>query len=192
MNKAALRKIYTAKRQNLTLSQTEEGSRLIAQHFIESDIWKGCSTIHVFSSIPNKKEVDTAFIVNYFQTNHPEIKLCTSIVADNGIDLTHSYIYPETNYQANKWGIPEPLERVELIETEIDLVLLPLLAFDVKGNRVGYGKGFYDRFLKKSKHDVIKVGLSLFDPIEELIEVDAWDVPMDVAIVPNTIIRFNS
>ncbi len=191
MNKAGLRKIYTAKRDALSLSQTAEGSRLIALRFIESDIWKGCTVIHVFSSIPNKKEVDTTFIIHYFQANHPEIKLCTSIIADNGIDLIHSYIYNETTYKQNKWGIPEPVERVLLIETEIDLVLLPLLAFDVKANRVGYGKGFYDRFLRNCKTSVIKVGLSLFEPTEDLIDTDAWDVPMDWGVTPIEVLQCN-
>jgi len=189
MNKEALRKIYIAKREALALSQAEAGSKEIAERFISSLLWKDCSVIHVFLSIPDKAEVDTSFLIHYFQENHPEIKLCTSVIASNGIDLLHTYIKPDTIYASNKWNIPEPVTIDLLSETEIDLVLIPLLAFDDKGNRVGYGKGFYDRFLIKCRAGVKRVGLSLFEPTEEPIDADVWDVPLTHAISPAGIIN---
>jgi len=190
MNKAEARKYYIAKRNELTAEQIKADSKAIAERFIVSGLWKDCKVIHIFISIPDKAEIDTSFLIDYFFKQHPEIKICTSIVAENDQDLLHTYITAETSYLANKWGIPEPVERNALNENEIDLVLLPLLAFDTKGNRVGYGKGFYDRFLQKCKPDVVKVGLSLFEATEELIEVDAWDVPLDWGVTPEQEYRF--
>lgn len=190
MNKVAARTSYSAKRNELTLYEVKARSQAIAENFITSAIWKECKIIHVFISIPNKREVDTSFLTDFFFNLHPEIKLCTSIIAENGQDLTHTHITPQTMYLSNKWNIPEPVERTLLDEQEIDLVLLPLLAFDSKGNRVGYGKGFYDRFLHKCKPDVIKVGLSLFEPTVELIEADTWDVPLDYGVSPTEIYEF--
>ena len=190
MNKEAARKYYIAKRSELTAEKIKADSKAIAERFIASNLWKGCKVIHVFISIPDKAEIDTSFLIDFFFKQHSKIKICTSIVAENDQDLLHTYITPETTYRANKWGIPEPVERIALNENEIDLVLLPLLAFDTTGNRVGYGKGFYDRFLKKCKPDVVKVGLSLFEPTEELIEADAWDVPLDWGVTATQV--FNS
>jgi len=188
MNKETTRKLYIEKRNELSAEQIQVKSSLITESFITSDIWKNSKLIHIFISISGKKEVDTSFLIDFFFTQHPEIKICTSIVVGN--DLVHTHIAETTTYLSNKWNIPEPVERNVLNESEIDLVLLPLLAFDIKGNRVGYGKSFYDRFLKKCKPDVVKVGLSLFEAAEELIEGDAWDVSLDWALTPNQVYEF--
>ncbi|WP_018344261.1 5-formyltetrahydrofolate cyclo-ligase [Cytophaga aurantiaca] len=191
MNKETARKIYIAKRNELSADEIQAKSKLIAETFIGSDLWKDAKFIHIFISIPNKGEIDTSFLLNFFLKQHPEIKICTSIVHANGQDLLHTCITSETTYLPNKWNIPEPVERLEVDEKNIDLVLLPLLAFDTKGNRVGYGKGFYDRFLRKCKPDVVKVGLSLFEPTKDLIDADAWDVPLDWVLTPEQIYGFN-
>lgn len=188
MNKEAARKKYIAKRNEVSVEQIQSDSKTIATNFIASNLWENCRMIHVFISIPNKGEIDTSFLIDLFFKLHPEIKICTSVVVEN--DLVHTHITKATTYLPNKWNIPEPVERTVLNEAEIDLVLLPLLAFDAKGNRVGYGKGFYDRFLKKCKPDVIKVGLSLFEPTEELIEADVWDVKMDWTVTAGKVYEF--
>jgi len=187
MNKETARKLYINKRNELSLDQIQAKSRSIAENFIASAIWKESKTIHIFISIPDKGEVDTSFLIDFFFAQHPEIKLCTSTIAENGQDLLHTCITSQTTYLSNKWNIPEPVELTEVNEEAIDLVLLPLLAFDSKGNRVGYGKGFYDRFLQKCKPGVVKVGLSLFEPTENLIEADSWDVALDYAVTPHDI-----
>ena len=190
MNKATARKVYVEKRNQLSYEEIQVKSSLIAETFIASDIWKTSKLIHVFITIPSKAEIDTSFLIDFFFKKHPEIKICTSIVVEN--DLLHTHITEATTYLPNGWNIHEPVERNVLNENEIDLVLLPLLAFDVKGNRVGYGKGFYDRFLQKCRPDVVKVGLSLFQPTEELIDVDVWDVPLDWAVSPSKIYNISN
>ena len=190
MNKVAARTSYIAKRNELTLEELNAKSKAIAENFIASAIWKECKLIHIFISIPNKREVDTSFLIDFLFKLHPKIKLCTSILAENGQDLLHTQITPQTTYLSNKWNIPEPVERIEVHEEEIDLVLLPLLACDRKGNRVGYGKGFYDRFLQKCNPYVTKVGLTLFEPTNELIEADTWDVSLNYGVSPTEIYVF--
>lgn len=70
------------------------------------------------------------------------------------------------------------------------MVLIPLLAFDKKGYRVGYGKGFYDRFLADCRPDVVKVGLSVFEPIDEIADLNEFDIKMDFCITPNRVWQF--
>jgi 5-formyltetrahydrofolate cyclo-ligase len=188
MNKETARSIYKAKRKALTANDIRMSSEAIVKQVMTSEICKHAKVAHIFIPIPNKAEVDTHLLLDAFFTHHPEIKVATSIIVEN--DLMHTYINAHTSYKANNWNIPEPIERTLLSEKEIDVVFLPLLAFDVKGNRVGYGKGFYDRFLQKCNPNVIKVGLSLFEPTEELIESDAWDVPMNWAVTPDRVWRF--
>ena len=191
MNKETVRKHYIDKRNKLSAEEIKSSSKVLAEKFIVSGLWKNCRCIHIFISIPGKAETDTSFLIDFFFDLHPEIKVCTSVIDANGNDLLHTCITPVTTYVPNKWNIPEPVERTALHEKEIDLVLLPLLAFDKKGNRVGYGKGFYDRFLQNCKPDVIKVGLSLFEPTEELIEADSWDVPLNWVVTPTEVYILN-
>lgn len=188
MNKETARSIYKAKRKELTAAEIHVASEAIVKHVLFSEICKHARVVHIFIPIPNKAEVDTHLLIDAFFKHQPEIKLATSIIVEG--DLMHTYINADTTYKDNAWHIPEPIERNLLSEKDIDVVFLPLLAFDIKGNRVGYGKGFYDRFLQKCKPDVIKIGLSLFEPTEELIEADAWDVPMDWAVTPKGVMAF--
>ena len=80
-------------------------------------------------------------------------------------------------------GIPEPIHKA-IYQSNPDLILVPLLGFDKKGNRVGYGKGFYDRFLAKCRSDVLKVGVSFFEPTDRISDVSPFDIRLDYCITP--------
>ena len=73
---------------------------------------------------------------------------------------------------------------------EIDLVLVPLLAFDKNGYRVGYGKGYYDKFLSNCRPDVIKIGLSFFDAVDEIEDIDDYDLPLNFCVTPQRLYDF--
>jgi 5-formyltetrahydrofolate cyclo-ligase len=92
----------------------------------------------------------------------------------------------------NKYDIPEPIHGKIVPALEIDAVFIPLLGFDVNGNRVGYGKGFYDRFLSECRPDVVKIGLSFFDPVEKINDLNKYDIPLDLCITPGKIWDFRS
>ena len=79
----------------------------------------------------------------------------------NNFSMLHFLQDDEMYFEKNQYGIPEPIGGVTVDEKDIDIVFIPLLAFDELGNRVGYGKGYYDRFLSKCRKDVLKIGLSL-------------------------------
>lgn len=104
--------------------------------------------------------------------------------------LMHILWEEDTPLAMNSWGITEPEYGEEVLPEQLDMILIPLLVFDRKGNRIGYGKGFYDRFLAKCRHDAIKVGLSCFEPAEEISDVDQYDVPLDLCITPGKIWYF--
>lgn len=100
-------------------------------------------------------------------------------------------IYFENDNQLEKvrWDILEPIRGTRTPSEKIDLVVVPLLAFDLQGHRVGYGKGFYDRFLKECQPNCKKVGLSLFEPVEA-IEYSENDIQLSLCITPSEIYRF--
>jgi 5-formyltetrahydrofolate cyclo-ligase len=66
-----------------------------------------------------------------------------------------------------------------------------MIGFDLQGNRVGYGKGFYDRFLERTRPDAIKVGLCLFPPVDQISDAAPFDIKMDVVVTPEQVYFFD-
>ncbi len=118
----------------------------------------------------------------------PEIRISVPKVEDN--KLINFYFEGEKQLEKNKWEILEPVFG-EITPTEkIDLVIVPLLAFDNKGNRVGYGKGFYDGFLSECRSDCEKIGLSYFEPLENFLDIENHDEKITRCIIPTKFYRF--
>src|SRR5690606_35011730 len=106
--------------------------------------------------------------------------------------MTHFLLTEETKIKKNNYNIPEPISGEEIPSDKIDVVFIPLLAYDIHGNRVGYGKGFYDRFLSECRKDTLKIGLSFFEPENKREDVYEQDIPLDFCITPDTIYTFQS
>lgn len=189
MNKAELRKIYLEKRTALSDAASAQLSFQVYQQFFTSIDLSFIKVIHTFLPIVSKREPDTWLIIDRLRREFPHIQI--SIPKTNVLHNTLENFYFEGLHQlvTTSWGIQEPAHGI-LTETEkIDLVLVPLLAFDRSGHRVGYGKGFYDRFLKFCRPDCKKVGLSLFEAEEEF-ETSALDVRLDVCVTPGGLTSF--
>jgi len=108
--------------------------------------------------------------------------------ADNSmeaVEFTEGHIL-----NLNKWGIPEPENGSAIAPQLIDLILVPLLCFDKQGYRVGYGKGFYDRFIARCRPDVTTIGLSFFEPVDSIADVDAYDIPLTFCVTPERLYHF--
>lgn len=182
MKKVALRKEYLRRRMNLTDSEVDSMSRFIAEDFFKYINLRKVETIHAFLPIQKNKEVNTWPIINRAISLGKKIAISkTDIKNDLMVNFYHTR---DMEMQENEWGIPEPVAGEFCADEDIDLVLMPLLIADRNGHRVGYGKGFYDRFLKQCRGDAIKVGLSLFPPVEAISDVNKYDVKLDYLITP--------
>jgi 5-formyltetrahydrofolate cyclo-ligase len=145
-----------------------------------------------FQSMEHTREVMTSpmhsLLINepYFhQLIFPKIEKNTS-------QLIPFLTDKKSKFEKSEWGILEPMEEtaVRLNPKDVDIIFIPLLALDTNGHRVGYGKGFYDRFLASTKPDVIKIGLSLEEPIEPIEDINPFDIGLDFAITPKSVYRF--
>ena len=186
-DKAELRKQFIAKRQQLNASELANKSRQIAKHIETIYQNKHFEAVHVFLSMVTRHEIDTSFIIDYLKSQGTKIIVSKTNFKDN--TLSHYHLKDDTELIENKWGIPEPINASNFPVDQIDLVLVPLLCFDIHGNRVGYGKGFYDRFLAGCQPETMKIGLSLFSPIEK-IAINEFDVPLDKCITPQEVFSF--
>src|SRR6478609_4981263 len=166
MNKISLRKEYGLKRNALSDVEVAKNSAVLADLFFSSFQLKKTATIHIFLAIPHKKEIHTNLFIERFASLYPEGRIVVpKISLDKQGEMSCLLWKPGMKMETNALGISEPVEEIPIAESEIDIVLVPLLISDYKGNRIGYGKGYYDRFLMRCGAKVIKCGLSLFEPL---------------------------
>ena len=144
-------------------------------------------TLHTFLPIIEKKEPNTFLLLEWLAQNHPQIKITVPKADFNTALMTNHEYLGIHDLQKNLYDILEPQKGI-IHDGEIDLVLVPLLAFDRQGYRVGYGKGFYDRFLENINAQ--KIGLSLSPAISKIDDVNEHDISLDFCITPTEIIKF--
>lgn len=187
MTKAELRKIYLERQKSFSVAERTEKSRQIAEKFFENFNLKTIKFLHVFLPIEKNKEVETAFIFKRLWKVFPAITTVVSRIDFESMTLENLRFFDETKLVKNKWHILEPTAG-ELVEIEsLDVVLIPLLCFDETGFRVGYGKGFYDKFLSECRADCLKIGLSYFPPVAEISDAQSFDVRLDFCITPESV-----
>ncbi len=188
MIKSELRKLFLVRQKSLSDFERNEESRKIADGFFGNFDLKNIRFLHVFLAIEKNREIETRFIYERLWRDFPETTTIASRVDFQTMTLDNLKFAPDTKLVQNKWHILEPTES-ELVEIEkIDLVLIPLLCFDRLGFRVGYGKGFYDKFLSECRKDCLKVGLSYFAPVAEISDAQGFDVRLDFCVMPDAVV----
>ncbi len=177
-----LRKVYLEKRLPISTTELERRNRLLADLLLLKLDRNSFSTVHLFMSIKEKNEVDTFGIMDNLRAADPTIRFITSKTKPKGI-LEHYKINLNTLFKKNKWGVPEPVDVDKAELNEIELVLIPLIIFDKRGHRIGYGKGYYDRFLKLIPN-AVKLGITLGPPLDKIDYVGKYDVALDACCTP--------
>lgn len=189
MTKAQARKIYLAKRKALSQGERDMLNQHIYHNFFINPALSFVRTLHIFLSMERTLEPDTWGLIDRLRREMPFIRLVIPRIAENG-ELDHVYFEGLHQLKQSAFGIMEPVQGIPAEVTKIDFVLVPLLAVDRNGNRVGYGKGHYDRFLKECRADCTKAGISFFPPTEIFTDVEPHDVPLDLCFTPDGAIAF--
>lgn len=186
--KKELRSRYRKLRNELSAQDRDSASLSIANQLLKIPIWDH-DYYHIFLQIAEQMEVDTSYIITLLQGRDKEIVVPR---VSGPMDLEHLLLTDNTRFRKNKWNIPEPEKGLHVPVDQIDVVFVPLLAFDRSGHRVGYGGGFYDKFLAQCKPATVKIGLSFFEPIEMIKEREAHDIPLDFGVTPEATYSFTS
>lgn len=183
MLKKDLRKSYKEKRSSLTPAEIRKLDDLILIQF-QKTIKEIPSLIMTYAPLHTYNEFNPQIITDYCYFKNPNQVLFYPVIDPINETLLSMVVNDETIFEKNKYGIEEPVNGVDMFPEEIDLIFVPLLCVDKKGNRVGYGKGYYDRFLKQCRKDIIKVGFSYFDPVDKIDDINAHDVKLNFCITP--------
>lgn len=187
MFKKELRSKYKALRKQLSENEIEEMSLAISNNLLKLNIWDK-NYFHVFLPIVEHQEVDTELILHLLSGKDKEILISKSNFETR--IMTHYLLTDSTKIKKNEYGIPEPVDGIEVPSKKVEVVFVPLLAFDKKGHRVGYGKGFYDKFLSECNAETIKIGLSFFEAEDEIEDVFENDIRLDYCVTPKKIYVF--
>ncbi len=187
MKKSEIRKIYLEKRKNLLQDEVFLLSERIFENFI--NFFKPISNqkVHIFIPIEKFKEINTQIFIDYFLSRN--IKVFVPKIVDT--KLISVEIFSDTQFETNNWGISEPVSNEDSEVLDFDFVITPLLYCDFKGNRVGYGKGFYDQFFENISKNSKKIGVNYFNP-DDIID-DVWenDIPLDYLVTATDVLSFS-
>lgn len=186
MKKAELRKLYQQKRKTLSSDEVFLLSEQISEQFVQFFKPKKNQKIHLFITIEKFVEIETKFILNYCLENQIRVFVPKVI----GKDLISVEIFEDSIYKTNSWGIEEPISNEDAEIFDYDFVITPLLYCDAKGNRVGYGKGFYDGFFENLSDRTKKIGINYYNPDESIDDVWENDIPLDYLVTPTEILSF--
>jgi len=181
MKKQELRALYKQKRKDLTEIQIKGLQENIYQQIYNLDL-SAVKNVHLFLSMPKFKEIDTAPLITWFRNKNKRIVVSKCNFKDN--TLSHFYLEENTVLSLNKFGVLEPVAAELVEENKLDLIFIPMLISDDKKFRVGYGKGFYDRFLSNCRKDAKFIGLNFFSPIKAIEDKNEFDIPLHQVIYP--------
>ncbi len=187
MTKQEARKIYKEKRNVLTTAERNLFDDLILINFQRLPL-PHLFYVHTYLAMKEKQEIETDHLLHYLEFRNPELKVVIPKI-DND-QLQHIEYNEDVEVIVNSSGIPEPVSGTQVNPAEIDLILVPLLAFDETGNRVGYGKGYYDQFLYQCRAGALKIGLSYFDAVDRISDTEQFDIPLNYCITPHRIYEF--
>lgn len=189
MNKDLIRKYVIEQRESLS----EENKCALLQSVIDQmshfDFSK-IKVVHIYLPIKTKNEIDTFPIIRFLRLIASHVTIVIPRSNFKTFEMQNVICNDNTILNENNYGIMEPVDGTIIPYEEIDMVICPLLTFDKNGYRVGYGKGFYDRFLSQCREDVVKIGLSYFEPIEKIEDIDGHDVKLNYAISPSKLWKF--
>lgn len=176
--------MYIQKRSSLSKSQYNQLNKELCAAFLESIDLSQIRILHTFLPIERNNEPDTISIIKEVRDRYPRISIVIPRVIRATQTLENLIYEPTTALKNNAWGIPEPEKGVIVDAEKIDMVLVPMLIFDKQGNRVGYGKGFYDKLLMSTRKECKRVGICLFDPIDKIDDIKEFDQRLDQCITP--------
>lgn len=192
MTKTELRKYYLSERKKLDNAEVGKQSKAIQTQLVDLLQVVPPAYLHVFLPIVKNNEIDTWQVIEHIWANMPHTQVVAS-VTNFKTKIMHNYaLNPDTVLVKNKWGIPEPQGATPVNDVQIDWVIVPLLCVDQRGYRVGYGGGFYDRFLANCHPDIKKTGVSLFSPVDIISDIDRYDIPLDHCVTPERVYRFEA
>lgn len=175
MNKQELRKAVREKKRAMTPQEIEKRSQLLLQQFVQTEAYQIATAIYGY--LPYNQEVRTVPILQRAIADGKKV----AVPKVYGEEMRFLYLEDLTQVAAGYAGIPEPIADDPIAEDKTALVLMPGLAFDMEGHRIGYGGGFYDKFLSNEPEHPT-VALCYDFQVFPKLDTEEFDIPVDLVL----------
>ncbi|MBF0597773.1 5-formyltetrahydrofolate cyclo-ligase [Faecalibacter rhinopitheci] len=185
MLKSDARKYYRNLRKQFSKDEVAKMSNQIFEKIKQFNFSED-QTFHIFLPIDKNNEIITYPIIQWLQENGKTIVL--PLVIEN--DMINCKVEPGFTTRLSPLQIPEPTDYMEITSDKIDVVFVPMFVTDRQGNRVGYGGGYYDKFLARCRPETKKIGLTYFRPIDSIDDAYKGDIALDYLITPEEMVSF--
>lgn len=189
MTKKQLRDIYKQKRIAIDSKEKLKLDDLLLIQ-LQQLYFEDVHVLFTYWPMANTNEPNTHLFNAYLRHTVPSLHISFPVTGFSSGNMQAVLINEDTVYKTSSYGITEPSEGTVIDPLEIDLVFVPLLVCDKAGNRVGYGRGFYDKFLAKCRDDIIRIGFCYFEPVENIDDADSFDVSLNYCITPQQVYEF--
>jgi 5-formyltetrahydrofolate cyclo-ligase len=189
MLKKEARKEYRERRMALSPAECEKLDDLLLIQFQSAEL-PFLDTLFSYWPIEENNEPNTHLITEFLRFRNPELNIAYPVADFATMEMRAVAVDIDTAFTKKELNIYEPQDGLVIPPEKIDLVLVPLLAADLQGYRVGYGKGFYDKYLAACRPDCIKAGLCYFEPLSQIDDCNEFDVPLNLCITPHNVYVF--
>lgn len=189
MTKQQLRNIYKQKRLDVSSKEKLKLDDLMLLQ-LQTFNFEGIQSLLTFWPMANMAEPNTHLYSGYLRHVVQGLQIAYPVSNFTTNAMQAKIINEHTVYNTNQYGITEPKEGDIINPIDIDLIFVPLLAYDKNGYRVGFGKGFYDRYLNQCREDVVVMGFSYFEPVDLITDANEFDIPLNFCITPNAVFEF--
>jgi len=189
MTKKELRLLYKQKRLDISPKDKVKWDDLMLLQ-LQTFNFEGVNTLLTYWPIEENNEPNTHLFTRYLQHFVPDLRVAYPVTDFTNNTMKAVLVDSEQFYSTNKYGLTEPKDGIEIEPQAIDLIFVPNLICDSNGYRVGYGKGFYDKFLAQCGQDVTLMGFNYFPPIDSISDTNEFDIPMNYCITPNDVFEF--
>ena len=189
MLKAEARKLYKEKRQAISAMESAKLDDLLLIQLQTAQL-PFITFLLSYWPIEQNHEPNTHLFTDYLEFQNPDMIICYPKSDFNHQTMQSVQTNDDTRFRKNQYGLYEPEDGAVVNPGGIDMVFVPLLSFDKKGFRVGYGKGFYDRYLSQCRDECLTIGFSYFEPLDTIDDTDEFDVPLNLCVTPTTVYVF--
>ncbi len=189
MTKKELRVAYRATRLALSERDRMKLDDLLLIQFQKLS-FENVQAVLSYMPMPHTAEPSTHLFSRYLAHLIPGLQIAYPVTDFTATSLQAITVDEDTEFAMNEFGITEPVSNNVIPPQDIDLVFVPMLICDSNGYRVGYGKGFYDRYLQQCREDILKISFSYFEPVARIDDINEHDVPIDYCITPHLIYEF--
>lgn len=189
MVKKEIRSLYIEKRNQLSTEELKDMTAAIVNNF-RTVALQGAQVLLSYYPIPERREFDVTICEQLLALENENLQVAWPKLLPDNMGMQAIVVHKNTVFAENRYNILEPVSNEVIAPQLVDVVFVPLLAFDNKGYRVGYGKGYYDRFLPYCAQDVVKIGFSYFGALDAIDDINDYDVPLNYCITPMRVYEF--